>query len=57
MTMSELYDFERDDENEPKRECGTCEGLGGWDKSSDCETYDNWEDCPECEGTGVIEND
>ena len=35
--------------------CETCEGQGGWDASADCETYDDWHDCPVCGGDGVVE--
>jgi len=35
-------------------ECATCDGNGGWDISTDCETYDEWHDCPDCGGSGVL---
>lgn len=47
--LRELYDFETDHELEC---CLTCEGEGGWDLSSDCEVYDEWMDCPDCQGSG-----
>jgi hypothetical protein len=34
--------------------CVYCGGSGGFDKSRDCEVYDDWHDCPECEGKGRI---
>lgn len=34
--------------------CPTCGGSGGWDISRDIEVYDNWQECPECEGLGEI---
>lgn len=36
-------------------ECTTCHGSGGFDASTDCEIYDDWHDCVECNGQGVIE--
>lgn len=33
--------------------CDTCQGSGGWDISEDCETYTEWKDCPDCQGTGM----
>jgi len=56
-TMTDLgHNDEREMENkEPIYiECETCEGMGGWDKSRDIEVYDDWEDCPDCEGTGEV---
>jgi DnaJ-class molecular chaperone len=44
------------DTDEKLHECETCNGLGGWDKSRDCEVYDDWEDCPDCDGTGWEQN-
>lgn len=35
-------------------ECGVCQGSGGWDRSKDCEAYEEWEDCPACGGTGEL---
>lgn len=35
-------------------ECEACNGSGGFDASSDCETYDDWQDCLECNGTGMV---
>jgi len=37
-------------------ECPTCEGAGGWDKSQDCEVYDEWLECDSCNGEGLIED-
>ena len=34
--------------------CETCGGSGGYDISTDCEVYDNWKECPICEGTGEL---
>lgn len=36
-------------------ECPTCHGMQGWDRATDIEVYDDWRDCPECEGTGEVE--
>lgn len=38
-------------------ECEACNGLGGYDWSKDCETYDDWRDCTVCEGKGIIKGD
>lgn len=35
--------------------CQSCDGLGGYDASKDCEVYDDWHDCVDCEGTGLVE--
>lgn len=37
-------------------ECLTCKGSGGWNMSRDCEVYDEWTECPECDGTGEIDD-
>lgn len=50
-----MIDLERELENE-EMECESCGGSGGWDKSSDCEVWDDWDDCPECLGTGVMDS-
>ena len=42
----------RNDEEQEIAVCQTCDGNGGWDVSTDCEVYDQWEDCPDCLGTG-----
>ena len=42
-------------ETEEREECRTCGGSGGWDRSTDCEAYDDWEDCPDCKGRGWVE--
>lgn len=34
--------------------CEGCAGSGGYDASTDCEVYDDWQDCPECEGVGYL---
>jgi hypothetical protein len=34
-------------------DCTTCSGAGGWDRSKDCEVYDDWWGCPDCDGTGT----
>ncbi len=36
-------------------ECKACDGLGGNDWSKDVETYDDWHDCLNCEGKGIIQ--
>jgi len=33
--------------------CETCGGSGGWDIADDCEVYDEWVDCQDCQGTGI----
>lgn len=48
-----MIDLERELENQ--MECPSCEGLGGWDAATDCETYDNWRECVECQGTGYVD--
>lgn len=48
--INELYDFEED----INIECGYCDGMGGFDVSTDCEVYDDWHDCEHCEGTGLV---
>lgn len=35
--------------------CQSCDGLGGYDASSDCETYDLWQNCDMCEGRGYMD--
>lgn len=35
-------------------ECETCGGSGGFDASHDCEVYDDWQPCPDCEGLGEV---
>jgi len=37
--------------------CSYCNGLGGYDASRDCEEYDDWQECPYCEGTGEAKFD
>jgi DnaJ-class molecular chaperone len=52
--MSRLIDC--DSEEETKfQECETCRGLGGFDASRNCEEYDDWQTCPDCEGRGEVE--
>ena len=41
-------------ELENKEMCPHCEGNGGWDRSTDCETYDDWVDCQLCDGKGYL---
>ena len=36
-------------------ECQSCRGAGGYDASTDCEVYDDWHDCEECSGQGMVE--
>ena len=36
-------------------DCPDCGGIGGFDRSNDVETYDDWAACPFCEGTGKVE--
>lgn len=36
-------------------ECQGCGGNGGYDASTDCEVYDDWHNCEECEGRGHVE--
>lgn len=36
-------------------ECKSCNGLGGYDASRNCEEYDDWHDCKTCGGKGEIE--
>lgn len=35
--------------------CQSCDGNGGYDASTDCEVYDDWHACEECEGRGYVE--
>jgi len=35
--------------------CESCEGFGGYDATTDCEVYDDWQGCEACNGTGKIE--
>jgi DnaJ-class molecular chaperone len=42
---------EHDDDKEPP-DCKVCKGMGGYDASTDCEVYDDWQPCEACEGTG-----
>jgi DnaJ-class molecular chaperone len=37
--------------------CRGCGGSGGWDSSRDCESYDEWNVCPECGGDGLDHGD
>lgn len=50
--MPEPYDVFMDDTL--FETCLTCDGEGGWDASVDCESYDEWIDCIDCEGTGSV---
>lgn len=34
--------------------CASCSGNGGYDASTDCEVYDDWHECPDCEGNGYV---
>lgn len=56
-----LADYERDLENQEEEcrtvDCEACKGAGGYDASTDCEIYDDWHDCPMCDGTGQVEAD
>src|SRR5260221_526283 len=44
-------------DNEATEPCGLCNGNGGYDASTDCEVYDDWQECPDCEGTGESQGD
>lgn len=35
--------------------CLSCNGAGGYDASTDCEEYDDWQNCSECDGAGYVE--
>lgn len=35
-------------------DCETCKGAGGYDATTDCEVYDDWQVCPDCDGKGVV---
>jgi len=35
--------------------CQVCYGAGGYDASSDCEVFDNWQSCARCDGYGYVE--
>lgn len=35
--------------------CRGCNGNGGYDASNNCEEYDDWQQCEECEGRGYVE--
>ncbi len=43
--------------NCPKALCPSCDGSGGWDRSTDCEVYDDWIDCTACDGAGMVDED
>ncbi len=51
--------MEIDDCLPPLLECLTCRGLAGWGIGYDytLEEYAEWEDCPDCEGTGSVLGD
>ena len=34
--------------------CDLCKGAGGYDATKDCEMYDDWQECPNCEGRGHV---
>lgn len=36
-------------------ECQSCQGMGGYDVSTDCEAYEDWHSCEECSGRGLLE--
>ncbi len=38
-------------------DCEKCDGIGGFDASKNCEVYDDWRECPYCEGTGKQKHD
>lgn len=54
--MSRLIDCDSE-ETTTFKVCEICDGAGGWDISRDCEVYDEWKECPNCLGTGEIENE
>lgn len=35
--------------------CQSCGGQGGYDASTDCEVYDDWQECVDCEGRGYVD--
>lgn len=35
--------------------CQSCNGMGGDDWSTDCEVYDDWHDCEDCNGAGYVD--
>lgn len=35
--------------------CQSCDGMGGYDASTDCEVYDDFQTCIDCEGMGWVE--
>jgi DnaJ-class molecular chaperone len=50
--MSMMIDF---DSNEVVYECETCNGLGGWGVNycRELEEYEYFENCADCDGTGM----
>lgn len=36
--------------------CPDCNGDGGYDKSTDCEAWDDWQECLYCGGIGEVES-
>ena len=55
--MSETLKIKDEDSGEmvEYESCDSCGGMGGYDASRDCEEYDDWHECPECEGRGYVE--
>jgi DnaJ-class molecular chaperone len=37
--------------------CDSCKGAGGYDATTDCEIYDDWQVCEICEGTGEVDGE
>jgi DnaJ-class molecular chaperone len=52
-----IHDCEKEGCDNPCEPCRSCGGDGGYDASTDCETYDDWQECPDCEGTGKDQGD
>lgn len=50
-----MIDLERELENEEQLECPDCKGLGGFDVSTECEVYEDWKECVNCQGTGIAD--
>jgi len=55
--MSETFKIKDDDSGEmvEYEMCMGCGGEGGYDASRNCEEYDDWHNCEECEGRGYVE--
>lgn len=55
--MSETLKIKDEDSGEivEYEYCESCGGMGGYDASTNCEEYDDWRKCPDCEGRGYVE--